>query len=188
MLWDTNPRFDAQHGEWHENGPELRIEFSRISQTRYNALTLVLHPHVSLNPCRVAFATSKRSELGDAICDLQCREDTTSKNIGYCLADGSAHRGHDRESIDAIQTWLRGQEGIDAVIWTDLTSNFDSFKDGPKKPFTVENAIAWIESLDPKGRAAAVEYVRRAPNFVRTPLRTALESRPWFQMNADAGG
>jgi hypothetical protein len=48
------------------------------------------------------------------------------------------------------------------------------------KPFSREHAIDHVRSLDAAARSGAAEYVGRAPEFVNTPLRTALQSQPWF--------
>ncbi len=66
------------------------------------------------------------------------------------------------------------------VVWTDLESNFKN-KSKNKTNFSVESAIAHIQKLEAEGKAKAAEYVWRAPDFVRTELRTALENEPWFK-------
>jgi hypothetical protein len=53
------------------------------------------------------------------------------------------------------------------------------------KPFSPAEAIAYIQRLTPEGRAKAAEYVWRAPSFIKTPLREALEREPWFTKPAD---
>jgi hypothetical protein len=41
LLWDKSKReFDDQHDGWRFDGPVLKIEFSRISSSHDNALTL----------------------------------------------------------------------------------------------------------------------------------------------------
>jgi len=32
LLWDQCTEFDSQHDSWNYDGPELKIEFSRISK------------------------------------------------------------------------------------------------------------------------------------------------------------
>lgn len=34
LIWDHDPLFDAQHGDWQAGGPPLPLEFSRISAKR----------------------------------------------------------------------------------------------------------------------------------------------------------
>jgi len=176
LIWDERPEFDEQHEGWQYDGPQLRLEFARVSESRKNALTLVLCPQGGL--CQVAYSFSRRNDPDDAICDLRCREGTILKNIGFYFADGSRRRACDVESAKNIGVWALGKS-IDVVVWTDLPCNF-SEKSAPKKPFTIENALAHIQSLDDEGKAKAAEYVWRAPQFISTPLRKVLQSQPWF--------
>jgi hypothetical protein len=80
--------------------------------------------------------------------------------------------------LGSIHGWA-AQRKIDHVVWTDLDSNFEK-KSLVKKPFTVTAATDQLQMLDGKGKAAAAGYVWRGPEFVRTPLRDAPESAPWF--------
>jgi hypothetical protein len=43
------------------------------------------------------------------------------------------------------------------------------------KPFSVKAAVAYVEGLDADGKAMAREYLKQAPDFVRTPVREALQ-------------
>jgi len=175
LLWDQRPEFDDQHGQWEPNGPELMLEFSRVSKSRRGALTLVIEP-TNGAPCRVAYAWSKRRDPEDAICDLRSREGTTRSNIGYHFADGSRNQSRDSTTLAAIQAWAT-KSAIDVVVWTDLQSNFQR---ECGKPFSVQAALAHLQALDASAKAGAVEYLWRAPALVKTALRTALEVEPWF--------
>jgi hypothetical protein len=176
LIWDKRfPAFDKHHGEWQTAGPKILLEFSRISESRAGALTLVIDPDHGTS-CRVAYALSKRKTLDDAICDLRCREGTTVKNVGFVMADGSRHRGRDEATCKAVCEWSK-ENGLDAVVWTDLGSNFEEKR---HKPFDVEAALQYVQTLSADGKAKAAEYVWRAPDFVRTPLRERLQSQPWF--------
>ena len=98
LIWDNNPEFDRQHGEWQPSGSRLSLEFSRISSTRKNALTLVLDYRNGW-PCTVAYALSRGLSVKDAIADLRCREDTTMNNIGVFSVDGSPGKGREPEAL-----------------------------------------------------------------------------------------
>lgn len=87
-------------------------------------------------------------------------------------------QARDHETRNKIVGWA-AERSIDVVIWTDLPSNFAE-KVG--KPFSVPNAIEYLQSLQPDGKAKAVEYIRQAPQFVRTSLRTALQQASWFEL------
>jgi hypothetical protein len=176
LLWDERLDFDEHHGGWKFDGPELKIEFSRVSQSRHGALTLVIDP-TNGPSCQVAHTASTRLDAEDAICDLRSREGTTRSNIGFYFADGSRSQWKDHETLAAVKAWVSAKS-IDVVVWTDLSSNFEK-KQSCK--FSVESALAHLRALDARAKAGAAEYVRRAPDFVRTPMRTALEVEPWFK-------
>ena len=177
LLWDKRAGFDEFHGAWEPGGPELHIEFSRISSTRAGALTLVIDPmHGSV--CRVSYALSSRQDPEDAIADLMSREGTTRRNIGYYFTDENVAQARDAATLDTVKTWAQ-TNGIDITIWSDLRSNFE-MKTG--RPFSSSAAVAHIRSLSPEGRAAAAAYVGHAPAFVQTPIRAELEAAPWFKL------
>lgn len=176
LLWDVRPEFDDQHLPWEFDGPELKIEFSRVSQTRGGALTLVIDP-INGAMCRVAHARSKRKDPEDAICDLRSREGTTRANVGFWFIDGSRQQAKDTDTSSAIKAWAKGK-AVDVVVWTDLASNFEKVCG---RAFTIEHALSHVSALDAKAKSSAAEYVWRAPDLVATPLRTALQSMPWFK-------
>lgn len=178
LLWDNRPDFDKQHGDWESDGPSLPLEFSRVSQTRGDALTLVLD-EINGCACRVSHARSKRVSADDAIADLRCREGTTLSNIGFFFADESKSQSRSPQVLSQVREWASSKK-IDFVVWTDLASNF-SEKSKHKQAYSVSAAIAHLQSLSPAGKAAATEYVWRAPEFIKTSLRSALETEPWFQ-------
>ena len=177
LIWDTDTEkgkeFDRWHGEWEKaKGLELPLEFSRISESRKKALTLVIDTKNGTQCC-VRYTKSKRQELNDAICDLRCREGTSCKNIGYWPVDGNSSK---HEATERIGSWARNMN-FDAVVWTALKSNFCNCR---QEEFTVENAIQHIKKLSREGKLEAAKYVWRAPEEIRTKLRKELETEPWF--------
>ena len=122
LLWERRIEFDEQHEDWKFDGPSLKLEFSRISQTRNKALTLVLDLKNG-QLCQVAYAYSKRKNPDDAVCDLRCREGTGLKNIGVYFFDGSREQPYEDASLKSIRVWAT-KSGVDIVIWTALVSNF----------------------------------------------------------------
>lgn len=182
LLWDDRPKFvdfNQRLSGWNPDGPTLRLEFARVSSSREGALTLVLVKAPLGAECKVSYALIDRRELDDAICDVRCREGCNVADIGYCRIGGAAEaRGHDPAVIDAIRAWGAHMQ-MDAVIWTDLPDNF-SAKSDPPANFDVPAALAHLQKRSPKGKSMAAEYIWRAPAFVQTPLRAALQSSPWF--------
>jgi len=137
----------------------LKLEFSRVSRKRSDALTLVIDAKNGKS-CLVAYTISKRKSPDDAIFDLRCREGATLKKIGFYFADGTREQSRDPESLASIRTWA-AKKKMDVVIWTDLESNFkDMGRD--RKPFSIASALSHIQVLDVEGKAKAVEYVWRA--------------------------
>jgi hypothetical protein len=176
LLWDKSQKeFDDWHEDWRFDGPVLKLEFSRKSVSRLNALTLVVDP-VHGQQCQVAYAMSKRASPETAIADLRAREKTRRENIGYTFSDGSHRQGRDANSIDVISQWAKDRS-IDVVLWTDLPASFDGVA---RKDF-LDAAVNHVQRLPSEGKAMAAEYVWRAPDFVVTPLREALQAEPWFR-------
>ena len=174
LIWDEYPTFDRQRGEWQDDGPALRLEFSRISGgKRKGALTLVIDSDNGTD-CRVKYAQSKRRNPHDAVCDLRSREGTILDRVGYYFVD--SEESGVSEVPASIKTWASGK-AIDVVVWTGLGSNFSDIEG---LPFSVPNAISYLKKLSPAGRKAAAEYMNRAPKAVDTPLRRAMEARAWF--------
>ncbi|KAB2676666.1 MULTISPECIES: hypothetical protein [Hyphomicrobiales] len=180
LIWDVRPEFDMYHDEWLLDGPTLPLEFSRISESRKGALTLVIDTQHGA-PCRAAYSLSWRSNPDDAIADLRCREGTIMKRMGFHFRDGS--RTCAPPVPDAVAEWAAEKE-YDVVVWTGLPSNF---KDKTGKEFSVAEAIRHLQSLTKDGKSMAAIYVWNAPDLIRTPLRNALQVEPWFAASATAG-
>lgn len=177
LLWDkeNGVEFDQWHDSWEYDGPILKLEFSRISESRLGALTLVIDGEHG-NPVTVAWCLSKRTRLKDAVCDLRCREGTTVRNIDQLDFASPTDYSNNGTAENSILTWACLKK-LDAVVWTALKSNFMKKR---KKPFSVAAAVSYLKDLRPDGKSKATEYVWRAPDFVKTPLRTALQKEPWF--------
>jgi hypothetical protein len=171
LLWEGGNTFDYWHDAWQCDGPSLRIEFSRVSCSRGGALTLVIDPENGI-PIRVAWCLSRRQSINEAIEDLRKREQTKVRNIGRITADGHA-QCHHAESVNAIRTWA-AERGLDGIVWTDLRGNFAKKVEGS---FSVDAAMRYLTSLKGESRKKAVEYFRRTPSFVQTPLRDAFNSK-----------
>lgn len=185
LLWDDcRPEFAKQVQNWISDGPNLKIEFSRVSKQRDGALTLVLDAENG-QACQVAYALSRRKKPDDAICDLRNAEKTTLANVGFYFADHSRRQVRDENVLRIIEEWA-SEKQIDVVIWTDLESNFQK-SSNTKSSFSIEAAIGHILALKGNGKVEAVKYVWRAPVFVRTPLREALEREPWFRQRRRIG-
>jgi hypothetical protein len=171
LIWD--PRDLPRQGNWQEGGPKLPIEFSRVSSGK--RLTLVIDPDGGvLVPTR--FVMSSRADLDNAVCDLSEREETTPENIGFVdLMQGAKRSSVYLEAGDIIERWARVKR-FDAVIWTDLPSNF---KRRTGFSFTLERAVEYLKRLSGSEAVRAREYIAKAPPEVDTPLRRELGETSW---------
>lgn len=178
LIWDDGwPAFDKERHAWQADGPTLPLEFSRVSASRDGALTLVIDQQHGA-PCRSMYALSRRANPDDAIADLRDREGTSMRLMGYYFRDKS--RAGQVLVPETIPQWAEDAK-IDVVVWAGMPSNFKE-KSALKKgtAFSVDAAIAHLQGLTARGKAAAATYVWRAPDLVQTPLRTRLETEPWF--------
>jgi hypothetical protein len=179
LLWEGGAEFDKWHDPWEYDGPTLKLEFSRISDSRLGALTLVIDEDHGTPTC-VAYCLSKRANLDDAVCDLRSREDTTAEKIGRLVVTPKVAVSTESEPESRILAWAR-QKRIDRVVWTALKTNFE---EKTRKQFSVAAVVAYVKALDPGGKTKAAEYVWRAPTFVKTGVRSALQKEPWFSEEA----
>ncbi len=169
-MWD--PRTLQIKSDWVASGPVLDIEFSRVSKD--GRLTLVIDP-VNGAAVQTYVALSKRSSLADAVADLRDREGTVIKRIGFIeMAKGDTSKAKFADQIDIfqnVQTWCESSN-YDAAVWTALPSQF---KEQTNMEFSVDNAISYLSGLPKTARNNALEYIRKAPQEVATPLREKIE-------------
>ncbi|MGO9759525.1 MAG: hypothetical protein ACLPNY_23275 [Roseiarcus sp.] len=174
VIWE--PRNLRVLGRFEPTELRLPIEFCRVSDDR--RLSLVVDGKFG-TPCRTHIATSEFDELKGAIEDLRAREKTNEKYIGFV----EGHSGKSTamalsdhaKTIETVGSWIV-ENGYDAAVWTALPNNF-SDQDRANEPFTVDAAIRYLETLDKEKLECALNYVRRAPQEVQTPVRTAVNAR-----------
>jgi hypothetical protein len=173
LIWD--PRELPIDGSWQNGGPRLPLEFSRVSKD--GRLTLVIdQDHGAV--VDTSYAASPRAVLGDAIADLAAREGTTLKRIGFVDSIGSAQGPPEHARACAqVRSWLAATD-FAAAIWTALDSNFESTIG---RPFTVENAVGYLEALLVSARERALNYFAKSPREVDTPLRRRLVDLGWIE-------
>ena len=170
-------------GNFQNNGPALKLEFSRLSSD--GRLTLVID-EIQGETCMTFHAVSAFKDLDSAIGNLWIRENKEGavlpfdlrkqKTVGfYDLTSGiSSEIAAERHphAVETIKAWVSAN-GYDAVVWTALGSNFHE----PKKAnesFSVEAAIRYLESLEKLKLEKALHYIRKAPQEVQTPVRAAV--------------
>ncbi len=171
LVWD--PRTLQIEGDWINEGPELEIEFSRVSKD--GRLTLVIDSKYGAK-VRTYYGKSIRADIGDAIADLRDREGTIRKRIGYAdivNSNNSNSEFHEHEDVfDNIIDWCNDKK-YDAAVWTALPSQF---YDQTNLEFSVDNAINYLEKLPLSAKNNAINYIKKAPIEIITPVREKLEA------------
>jgi hypothetical protein len=178
LIWDARPAFDSQLGSWVEDGPQLPIEFSRISTSRGDALTLVIDEELGTE-VQALYSLSARTEVNEAVNDLRRRESTSETNIGYLDRQALVTRGRNARSTEAIRSWAE-IKGLEAVVWTDLPANFPE-RDPRKFPSAALQHLQQLKRSDVQG---AIEYIVKTPRQINTRLRTSLMNDGWFKERA----
>ncbi|MCD4695844.1 MAG: hypothetical protein K8S16_06345 [Bacteroidales bacterium] len=163
-------------GKWENDGPILPIEFTRISDSRNGALTLVIDPDNG-SQVRTKYTLSKRKEPEDTACDLRTREGTVIRHIGLIDLEKVFYRGHWSFIIDKIKLWAT-EKKLHAVVWTDLPSNYTK---KTQKIFKPDNAIDYLKNLPIEGQESAKEYIRNAQSIIKTSFMTMVIEDQWFK-------
>ncbi|MBD1912845.1 MULTISPECIES: hypothetical protein [unclassified Leptolyngbya] len=172
LIW--KPQDLPYEGAWKQGGPALPVEFTRVKTAR--PLTLVLDP-VNGVDCPTRFAWSSRTNLADAIQDLQSRENASLEETGYIdlQQNLSSVRDHPEQiNIDRIvRQWCHKQQ-ITAAVWTAIPPNF---KDELGVDFSVEAAMQYFEQLPKPDQDSVMEYIQNTPSEITTPFRQHVEAR-----------
>lgn len=151
--------------DWTNGGVVLPIEFARLS--RDGRLTLVITEKYGTD-IETYWAISKYSKLEEAVENLRVREGTNKNGIGFVnLKSNQNQSKFSQPLIDKISTWAK-EKSLDAVIWTDLESNFSEKQD---KEFSYENAEKYLMTLNGDAKKRANEYIKKAPELTMTKLR-----------------
>jgi hypothetical protein len=178
LVWD--PRDLRAAAEFAPDGPLLPIEFCRISGD--GRLTLAVDETYGAD-CKTYSSPSGIESLDEAIENLRIREGmSNARAVGYVeIASGKqsdvAMQRHP-EAVAAIAAWA-ASKGYDAAIWTALASNFDE-PDKGGEPFSVTAATSYLAELEKRDAAkfgSALDYIRRAPIEVQTPVRDEVQKR-----------
>lgn len=153
--------------EWKSDGVILPIEFSRISDNGKGRLTLVID-EINGSEIETYWSISEFKKLDLSIENLRSREKTTNKNIGFInLTNNNSFTKLSKSLIKRIKDWAEFKD-FDAVIWTDLDSNFKKII---KSEFSTENGLEYLNNLEKKIKEKAIEYINKAPEQTITDLR-----------------
>ncbi|MEM9096942.1 MAG: hypothetical protein AAGC79_00340 [Pseudomonadota bacterium] len=180
LIWDLEILEPHTIGHWRmEAGPELPLEFARISPKRKQALALCLEAnHGTI--CKTNVIMSARSDIEAAIADLAARERAPMEKIGAFCRTSRICRGSDLRVVRQIETWCV-TAGWKGAVWTDLEPNFQARLG---EPFSVARALTYLRSLSGASLDEAVRYIELAPATTNTALRQVLSHEPWWQVEA----
>lgn len=166
LIWC--PRDLQIRGDWHRDGPFLPVEFARVSGD--GRLTLVLYPNA--DRVQVLWAYAKVNNLNEAVKNLCQREETEQYRIGFdSIKEGKNRCQIVPEILNEIRNWAKKKK-LDAVLWTDLPSNF---KKKRKKEFNENNVIEYLKNLQGEKQQKAREYIEKAPQQITTRMRRIIK-------------
>lgn len=170
-LLTNNVKFNNPIVEkWLPNGPEVKLEFSRISND--GRLTPVIDEKSAV-AAPVYYGFSTENSVGKAVKAFSRLEGISEERISVLNAkESKANKCSERhaQTTQEIYNWAM-ENNIDAVIWNGLGRKF---KEKVGSSFTVERAIAYYNSMDKKLKTAFVKYVKALPKEVKTPFRDSL--------------
>lgn len=176
LIW--SPRELEVASPFTLSGPSLPIEFARVSGNDRppRRLTLVIDDVLGVQ-CQTYVASSTFDDLDAARENLRQREGLPSlKGVGFAVKGGASNplavKRHPK-ATKSIEAWLAASD-FAAVIWTALASNFSEHAGDA---FSVEAAIRFLVAQPEDHLPGALEYVRKAPAPVRTPVRAAVSAR-----------
>lgn len=165
MIWC--PRELKLASRWHKDGPELPVEFSRVSQD--GRLTLVIVP--GAKPQRTLWALSSCSSIAEAKENLRQREGKPQPKHIHAWESGDVL--NDDQTIHAVSTWARSKN-LSSAIWTDLPAKDSS---GSERVMTVDESISYLSNLSKIPKQKAEEYIRAAPSQIATEIRKAASKK-----------
>lgn len=153
---------------WHTDGPELPVEFARVSKN--GRLTLVLVPNsggfAQINVLWAELCCRDAEHARRNVAERECVENNIGLSIPVWPTDGTAV-----QHWTAVDRWAKNK-GLDFVIWTALRPRFGGHSG--RVPSEAE-ALDYLRGLQTSERADAEEYIRRTPPQIRTAYRSAIE-------------
>lgn len=164
LIWNTQTLPIQRY--WFEDGPLLPIEFARHSQD--GRITLVLTPearNVRSLWTLMLVPDSATAKIALAEREGIHREDI-ARYIGYWSSTGPYHG----QSAEIIGQWAL-HRNLDAVVWTNLPPKFHNEIRVP----TVEEILAFLQTLSLEAQKRAEEYIRKAPRQIDTAYRRRIE-------------
>ena len=162
LIW--KPGALPVEGKWHQDGPLVPIEFTRISDGGELATAVSLNAE----PVPVLWAWLAVDDLATACALLKEREAIPEKRI-----DGIGSLIVTEQPVGMLAEWAQARN-IDAVIWTGLPPRCDYIEN--RVP-SLQAALAWLDGLEGDTREHARDYISRVPQQIDTAYRRAIVAR-----------
>ncbi|WP_243079636.1 hypothetical protein [Pantoea sp. MQR6] len=148
-------------GSWYADGPEVPVEFARVSDGGEVATALCLNA----GPVQVFWALLATASLDTACKALREREGIPEQRV-----DGAGIMLTSHTATGPLETWARSKN-IDALIWTALPARTDSTEG--RVP-GVEEVINYLQQLEGEKRDHARRYIDQVPRQINTAYRRAI--------------
>lgn len=165
LIWDERS-LDID-GRWRADGPMLPVEFAR--QSSDGRITLVIvQGFASVSTLWSVFNTR---DLAEARESLRQSERIPRSRARDLISHWRRGENPVSEPDATISDWGGGRD-LEAAVWTSLKPKFAEI-DGCVP--TETEVVDYLRTLEGQARAAAEEYVRRAPRQIATVYRRAIE-------------
>ncbi|SEP97383.1 hypothetical protein [Flavobacterium urocaniciphilum] len=172
LIWDPKDLdYNKQLG-WIYDGPNLPIEFARISKN--GRLTLVITENGTFNKTFYTFANMKLT-FEETIENLRKREGCNKKDIGFYKAETDEFHSEDFKYKEEIRNWSN-EKKIKNIIWTDLPEKW-SYKNENDETINVnpKERIEYLKNLTGEKKELAEEYIIKSPIEIQTLYRKQIE-------------
>ena len=151
---------------------KLPINYSRISfidENNNGKLTLIIDEKYG-EKCNIWYGETKIKNLDKAINTLKKREYTIKDNIGYYNFVKGTFRSKNlsKKNLNKLKSSFKNK-GFDAIIWTDLSSNWDKVEKNSFSNLKAEKYIQsrkYIKELYEK----QIEYIKLCYKFAKINL------------------
>jgi hypothetical protein len=160
LIW--SPRNLKLKGDWQYGGPELPVEFCRITQDGRLVLTVT----EEAEPQPTFFAQSAYTDMDKAIANVAQREGCHIH--GVCRSDTEKPR---------FRNWLE-EVGFDYALYCSLPVNFQERR---QEKLSGSAARRYLDTLDEIAFERAREYIVNAPPEIITPVRQYLLEHYFFK-------
>jgi hypothetical protein len=178
LIWDLDDLAPHVAPTWRmAEGPQLPMEFSRVSPKRMRSLVVALDPEDGVD-CATSAIASVRRDINEAAEDLRRRERARDiAQIGALSLDTGFVRSAMPEVAERVGAWCSAT-GARGAVWTDLSRNFHVETGAP---FSLDAGMAYLRGLGAESLLEATRYIDSAPRATDTPMRRRLEEDPWWR-------